>query len=344
MTLRITVSAPLSPEIRELFAHETRLVFAAYKQVRKMLRLPASQIEVVLPENFDAAVRHYWSGDDRHRDQYTSVREGGLLVGGKCLSQTEDSSRVVIVINPDPWHAHTDDPQAYLREFYLLAHELAHPVIERSRHVTGVYRGEGPLDTRFTGMGRGLGRLLYMEYVADRMADLVLGSVASTTRNGETQPAHYWDIGRECDVATLQSLLEQVSTTWPGTVNDYRNREISLDDMWISVGSSVQNALVYLTHVYAHADASSASDVLRTSPFADSPAVRLYLDEAWHTFVGTLRNLPYWCRLRDVPEVYEHAAVAGDILLRAVLAPLGIAGSDMPEGGYYLSVNEPLEN
>ncbi len=72
-------------------------------------------------------------------------------------------------------------------------------------------------------------------------------------------------------------------------------------------------------------------------------AVRLYFDAPWHSFVETLRDLPYLCRLRDLPEAYERAALGGDILLRAVLAPLGITGSDMPDGGFYLSVDEPLE-
>lgn len=154
-------------------------------------KLPTSTICLVLAEDFVTEVSRWlpaWTRADEG-EEFTTTREGGI-VAAKTLDQAGDCSDMVIVFDDSFWPHVDQDNRARAIAAPLADHKRAHPIIDRTRHVSGAMDGVLIPSATGTEIARSMGRIFVDEYRADRLADLVLGELR-TTRPDREMGAHH---------------------------------------------------------------------------------------------------------------------------------------------------------
>lgn len=340
----IVVRAPdLSTAAVEAFRADVSLATAAYDGLRERLGLPQSEVTAILAGDFASEVESHLPAAMRPEEGgiFTTAREGGVVVA-KNLDQRGDASEIIIVFDASFW-AHADQPDIRLSLVHVVAHELAHPVIERARYVSGAMDQVILPSITGTEVARSMARIMAGEYRADRLAELVLGSVVTIGADGETKPARTWYSTGARLLDNLVIVLGAAHPRWPDVVQAYREAEIPLEQMWGTVVSSIDQTLTAVVHTQAAVDAVPEElDVLQHPLVAELPAVRLYLAEPWMTFLAALRETPLLAPLAEVAEFEESVVSAGSGAIFEIWHRLGLTIEDRPGRQWSLWVNEPL--
>lgn len=335
MPLTIQLRTTRVPEEGRLeFRRQVRRVHWCISMIRREMKLPSPNVTLLLTDGFEDAVRSIGSCPG-----FSASREGGR-VAGKCLPQSSDWSSSIVVLDVEWWVSTTNVDKAL--QIALLAHEMAHPFIEHVRLATGAARpGESVGDGHWARNLKSDLVPLLNEYRADKVADVVLGMLVSSTRNGESIAASLWDLIGQDSVESLGDILRGAYPRWPRTVQDYREGWIDLQRMRDLLFPSVTSALVMLTHAQAHADAADQGEVLKTNELCNLPAVRLYLGQPWADFLPRLRTCSLLAR-GSFAECESSVLTAGEEMMAEVLASLGLRFSPLPDGQWFLHVGEPL--
>lgn len=338
MSLKISIAGKSLPEDdRRHFVLNARAIFRVYSHIRRSRRIPAMRLELLLTDDFVADVRRYMRPiGDAEGDQFTFERVGGQVLG-KVLPQTEDYSHALIVFDANFWL----QLDGFSRVF-CLAHELAHPILERVCHLSGTL--EGVIFPSFTGheVARSTCRIRAHEYAVDRLADLVLRNGVKALAEGSDEPLGYWELFGMRDMDVLAAALRDVHPLWPDTVQEYRKRRIDLATMWGRVATSVDQTLNYLGHVQAAADSAGALSPLEHEAIACLPAVRLYLAEPWARYVEALRRHPILPSVRKYLAMDREIRQVGEAAMLDIWGRLGLTPEEKPDRQWALWVKEPL--
>jgi hypothetical protein len=335
--LTFEIAPAIDTQAKETFEKDARFVWAVYQGLWEENAIPESEVRLVLSDDFTADVRRLIRPAAGGEPSFSPERVGGLAAA-KNLPQVPDYSEVAIVFDARHWVGQGDQPeQARVQQISLIAHELAHPPLERVLHVSGAIQEPSPT-AGGTEMLRNAARVIVNEYRADRVADVVMRELATTDGGAK---AGTWEAFGSRDCATLLEALTAAHPAWPDMVNAYRIRDLNLMRFLEKIFSAVGGTLVLLTHVQASADGAE-QDLLGAADFEPLPAVRLYIAEPWDVFMNELRGhrmLP-----RPDETIVDDAALsrAGEELQREILSRLGLTIDDLDHGAYYVHVAEPL--
>lgn len=338
VSLKISVAAQSLPEDdRHHFVLNARGIFRVYSHVRQSSRIPATRLELLLTDDFVDDVRRYMRPiADAEGDQFTTERVGGQVLG-KVLPQTQDYSHALIVFDANLWL----QLDGFSRVF-CLAHELAHPTLERVCHLSGAL--EGVIFPSVTGheLARSASRIRAHEYAVDRLADLVLRHGVKALAEGRDEPLGYWEMFGKRDIDVLAGALRDAYPLWPDTVQEYREWKIDLMTMWGRLARSIDQTLNCLGHIQAAADSAGARSPLEDEAIACLPAVKLYLAEPWARYIEALRRHPV------LPSVSRYLAMdreitrVGEAVMLDIWGRLGLTVEDKPNRQWALWVKEPL--
>lgn len=339
MTLSVLVRAPtVPPEAAEEFRLMARVIFRALAGQRTTLGIPASRITVVLADDFVAEVDRWipFGGD------YDAERAGGSRAIAKNLCQDADCSEVIIVFDAEPWRAPGDEVDRLFRAT-VVGHELIHPIQSRASYASGALDGvEIPSVTPHEGF-RSASRILANEYRADGLAEVVVGAMATVDVGGEIKPFATWFFRDRSYIDTLVAVLSAAHPKWPDLVQRYRDREISIDEMFYPLASDIDQTLTLLIHAQAFADAAGANMRLLELPeLASLPAVRLYLDGPLRPFTDLIRGAPLLTsltRTRDLEGEFSRVGLAAHM---EIYRRLGVRPRELPRPEIWIDVDEPM--
>ena len=341
----IEILAPSLPSaMTDLFASDVRFVEAVYEHVREDMGIPRPEVHVLLADDLTSEVNRL-STHARYGSPFASDRLGGV-VAGKNLDLAGDASRVAIVFDATLW-AGAELPENRLSLLHLVAHELAHPLIERARHASGALDGVLLPSVTGTEIARSMGRISSGEYRADRLAELVVGQLITVGVGAEqTRPGCTWDVIGDAWLTTLRSVLADAHPAWPDTVQAYREHRISLDAMWTTIVTAVDQTLTLLIHAQASADAADdlgvgVGDLLARPDLASLPAVTQWLAEPWAAYLDTMRTSPLLSTLEDTPTAEDEVIGSGTAAVVEIWERLGIRTVERDERQLELQVSDP---
>ena len=178
------------------------------------------------------------------------------------------------------WAADTQPVSPFGLE--LASHEMAHVMLGRARWVSGVLDGvEFPSVTPIE-VARSAVRTAVEEYRADILAGTVLGAAVSIAQDGKKRPARPGDfIGADGYRDQLALVLDTtVYPGWPDTVQRYRTRHLTLDQMWKQIAESTDQVLTLLGHCEAEAHFADERGAFKATTAAHRGA-QLYLLPMW---------------------------------------------------------------
>lgn len=333
MPIKVTVKSLQVPlESKRWFGQCARVVFREISTLRRRAGAPASWIEVLLVDNFEAEVRRL-SG----QQSFTMERAGGQ-VAAKCLPQTDDGSRILIVFDANNWVGLTEPGKA--TQIFFMAHELAHSLIGRIRVAAGLPLEESE-PTGGAELARHLSRTYAEEYWVQFLADVTVGAMVSTICDGQHTPVRGWDLLGERYMTTVFTVLHNAYPTWADTVDRYRHQEVDLETMWSIVGRAVHQTVVSLITAQAVADRAGVGNLHQLDFLAELPASRIYLTESWARFLQVLRDSSILCRAKDFREREEQILAAGERMLVEIWDKLGVRFSKLSGDQYWLGVTQP---
>lgn len=321
--LVLTSAAPLLSEaVFADFGAIAKLCHSCLEHVAKDSGLP-SRLELVLADDFKAEVLKRMR-DESAASRWQPERPLGR-VAAKNLAQDDNCDHVVIVFDAKDWvRGEAQDASRTLLQMSLVAHELAHPVLERIRVASGAAKGVIYPSVTPGELARSLSRTLTDEYFVDRIADIVVSHVFSKRQGDAKQPAFVWDLRRAEYTGTIHELFERAYTTLPGLVNAYRIRLLSLGDMWAQVVSETEQMLTMFIHARAHADAAGNDPLLGAPIIKELPFVRLYMADTLTPFLEQFRDTPPILPPKEWAEREARIVRAGEAAIKEMWRRLGL--------------------
>lgn len=247
--LGIEIVAPSLPGAAvDAFRTDVAFLSSVFDSLRSNLDLPSAAVRVVLADDFVGEVERHLRGPFRVEEggAFTTERVGGV-VAAKTLDQVGDASDFVIVFNASLW-TYATDPETRLTLAHLVAHELAHPIIDRTRHVSGVM--DGVLIPSVAGLeaAASMARIMVGEYRADRLADEVVSRYITASADGEVKPAFIWMTMADTYRENLESVLGRAHPSWPDIVQEYREWRMPLDQMYGTITSLLDQTMTAVVH------------------------------------------------------------------------------------------------
>lgn len=238
----------------------------------------AADVEIIVAADTAATIRSLDGQVHTVEDltNYSLERVAGI-VAAKTLFRDQGKSAAVIVLGGDLFTIADPQSPAVLLQLFVAGHELAHVLIDRTR------AGGGP-PMEATSLpweaSRWLARYAIEEYHADRIAEVLLGTFISVSREGQEEPvpASQTDIGVD-EQGWVRSAMDAVEDVTEG-IHRYRLVGNSiLESMWIESQTKTSQALIALAHGQAVADFSrEGSTTTVTSSLRDKcePLDRLW--------------------------------------------------------------------
>jgi hypothetical protein len=300
--------------------------------MQRDLGLPETTVTAILADNFVDEVNAAFSLSG----EYAQERVGGEAIG-KTVSLVADESAAAVIFDGTLWHR-SGSPDVEAFHLGILAHELAHPVLNHARAASGtihVVPAEPTPDEVLSDLARGLAD----EYRADCLADLSVGVVATMAVDGHQRPYHAWAMDANARLASVVEVLGAAKETWTGEVERFHRGELSGTALWMSVASSLYDALVPVIHAQAYADSAKAGvDILSLPEIAHLPAVRDCIAEPVGTLLTLLREHPILASLAETRTIEEEISRVGTEMLREILASLGITSAVGADGATVIRV------
>lgn len=133
----------MSQDNAQIFATDAQILFRIIGGLRQSSRIPASRVTVVLADDFARAVEQHYrphAGEEQPPSGWFSSERLAGKAAAKCLGKTGDAATMTIVFDSEQWQRADESPLRAEGMVYL-AHEFAHVVINRARHVSGAMAG-----------------------------------------------------------------------------------------------------------------------------------------------------------------------------------------------------------
>jgi hypothetical protein len=310
----------MDDEQRATFTADANAVHQVLDQIRRDASIPFTELSLVVADDFTASVRAHQRDPEQPFD---SERPFGR-VSAKNLAQDDVGERVVIVFDSRAW-ASQDAGYDRWQAIGTIAHELAHPILERARHASGVLDGV-TFPSHLPGeLARSISRIGFDEYRADEICDVVLASVSTKVVGGTASPAVTWDIEGPGWLKSVRDLYASLYPRLPDVVQSYRERRLDLLPMWREVLQQSEAIVTAFMHARAHADHSDAAvAILEAEEIRDLPFVRLYLSDTMPPYLEAVRTGPVLAPLSEYAAVDHQVVVAGEKMLREIWRRLGL--------------------
>jgi hypothetical protein len=217
------------------------------------LGIPSFDVTVVMASDFAgevSAVLRSVEGDNG--EVFTTERIGGAVTG-KCIPLADDYSDQVIVLDGTVCQVGDPDGQAWV--ISQLAHELTHVVIGRARHASGALQDVPRWSLNVVDRARNIARIVTEEYRVDLISSKILERFGTVTdQQGTTHPLTAYDLVGDTHRDELERTLDAtVHPGWPDTVQRYRERQLSLEELWRQMSLSTEGVLTLVAHTEAHA-------------------------------------------------------------------------------------------
>ncbi|GAA2030893.1 hypothetical protein GCM10009839_33420 [Catenulispora yoronensis] len=273
---------------------------------------------------------------------YDSQRLGGTAIA-KNIILDRQAARVRIVVNGALLAAGPDASVSPWAVF-LIAHELAHPILERRRRTSGALEREPEYPRTATEAARAFVRSALDELHADLMADIVLGHLWSVEIEGQdARPVRATDLevvlGQHLQVADV--LDSHVHPGWPDLVDAHRNWRLSVNDLYVRLFRETDQMLTLLGHAQAEATWLEQLGPLEAE-CSDHPGAQLYLADVWRRIMK-IRDESEFSTDPDVICEQDLAIVAeGEAAVLQMWQRLGLTFDIYEDRGMYIHVDEPL--
>jgi len=339
--LGIRIQAPsLSDPQRESFIADAKSVHAVLDDLRSRLLIPATDLELVVTDDFTATVRASQADSEEPFD----VERPFGLVSAKNLPQDDKSARVVIVFDARAWSGlNVAKGQDRWRALGLIAHELAHPILTRARWASGVLEGVAYPSHTPTELARSISRIGSDEYRADAIADIVLKTTTTKTVDGVSSPALIWDVMGQDYREGMRDLFRGLYPQLPDLVQAYRERRLDLEPMWREIVRQSEGIVTAFMHARAYADAADDIPLLDADEIRHLPAVTLYLADTMPPYIEAVRTGPMLAPLPEFAALDARVIRAGEGMLREIWRRLGLTFTEVPGSrNYEIHVAEPF--
>ncbi len=328
----------ISEETQREFIAVTEAMARLYNLMTQPLGIDPLEVECVLAEDFAAAVnaRAHGFGDADHPG-FTTERVGGVVVA-KNLPQVADESRIAIVFSADVWVNRFGEDA--IQKWTLVAHEIAHPVMSRTRSLSGVLDGVPFPSLTPTEVIRASARVDWDEFRADALADAIVQETAAIT-DPNIDPADV-RLAKTSVPATLAQVRIELSAAyplWADRVQTFRERKLGLTDLWVQTARDLSQLRTLIARMTGGMGIGSRE--LLPKDVRELPAYRLYFDNPWEEFIRVLRESPVLTRLDEHREVENRILALGDDSFRFALAALGLKAEDSADRSFAVYVKEP---
>lgn len=225
-----------------------------------------ANVEIIVAADIAATIQsldgHVHTVEDL--TSYALERVAGT-VAAKTLYRDQGKSAAVVVLGGDLFTIADPQSPAVLLQQFVAGHELAHVLIDRTRACGGPPMEATSLPWEAS---RWLARYSIEEYHADRVAEVLLGTFASVSKDGEDDPlpASQSDVGSD-EQGWVTSATDAVNDIAEG-IHRYRLVGNSiLETMWIESQTKTSQVLIALAHAQAVADfARDGSRATVTTP------------------------------------------------------------------------------
>lgn len=317
------------------FSFIVELVAKVYDDLRQRGGFPECQVEVLLSDQFvDDVKKHMKPLANSEEADFTPDRVGGVVVA-KNLAQEDDHSRVLIVFDASLWAG-----GATLENLLTIAHELAHPIIERARHASGSLDGVPSPSTTGGEVARAMSRIMAGEYWADRLACAALRGLAAAKVIDLPDTESYWTVVEDRYRAQLYDVCQAAHPSWPDLVQSYRMGEIDLTTLWVTIAAAIDQTLTLLVHAQALADDAQGPDLLSTPELSSLPAVILYLCH-WAEYLRVVRDRPLCSSFERFESLDREIVMAGESVTMRIWRCLGLTIEERENREWALWVSEP---
>jgi hypothetical protein len=234
---------------------------------------------------------------------YTTDRLGGTAVG-KNIPLNDDCSKSTVVMFAGPWMPGAE-ARGLAVGLNLLAHELAHSVLERLRVASGALEGVTFPSNSPRPAARSITRIAVDELRADRIADVVLSLSASKTVDEKEVPLHLSDTELFGPTSYREQLAELLVTRvypgWRDSVNEYRIRGITLEELMRRLVSEAGQMMTAIAHAQAEALSTPENGELFVPPAAGQPGAAL-IGSVWEEVMTVSAEHPF------IPDLHQFRA------------------------------------
>jgi hypothetical protein len=325
-------------DANEDFMAMVKAVGPAFGKVAELSGIDQLAVECILSADFikavEARMRRFGEDD---REAFTTERVGGFAIA-KNLPQAEDDSRIAIVFDARMWAG--IDGFARARKAAIMAHELAHPIMARVRRMSGALDGVVFPSVTLTEVARSNARIDWDEFRAEDIADMVLqGMVAAVEPGGGSRPLPLAEISLSGYVEQAKVQLGAAYPAWADRVQTYRERKMTLGDMWFQTLRDLDQMRTLLAMMMGCLGFESHEPV---DPAVSAlPAYKLYFGEPWEAYIGAIRRVPSITTPQNHREVERQILEAGEASFRRALMALGLTADDLPDRHCEVHVTEP---
>lgn len=313
--------------------------------IAESLDAPPVAVTTLVAGDFRAEVERAWAESDALEgnagQRYTADRVGGGIAVAKSIPMARDRSQFRVVI--DGAHLREPfDPHESAYVITLIAHELAHPLLDRLRWASGAMAEVFLPSHTPSELARSISRSALDELRADFVAGIVLGQMVSVTQqDGAPRSMTIADVvGEEQRLSVGEVLDDVVHPGWPDLVQSYRTHQIDLQRMWSTLVGQTEQVMILLAHVEAQALGTSRPGPLE-SEFANHQGARLYLGPTWRKILGAGGQslLPGLSEFREREYVLLRE---GEAAIIQMWGALGLTFEDLAEPRtFYIHIGKP---
>ncbi len=327
----------LAEEISEAFVEDAAVAYEAYDELRLSRGIPESDVDVVLTDDFVADVERF-SGD----------REGAFLT--YSWDRDGDQGRPGILVDADAWgELGADTASAFGSAFtiYTIGQHLGSLLVRGARRAGGVPAiGFDPTPERPNPSGRliayDLSRKASGAYRAVGLGYGILGRAVELSASVDTGIVD--EFARAMAASAVDSLatdLNGLYPVWPDAVQEYRETGSGLGEMFMGIVADMDPYLRQIANTQAHADTAGLPDYFEQEPFSSVRAVQLYLGAPWAGFANFLRSRPVLPDLDEIAGYEAEVLAAGEAMVRAIWASLGLTVPEHHDGRLEVRVSTP---
>lgn len=342
MTFSTESDSTFVPELGPQLDGYVKQVGGVISQFAEAAGCPDVSVTVVWvsDDDFAAAVQVALDGAESSSPPFTTDRLGGSVMA-KNISTKDDHSVVTIVMNTQ-FAAPSGHGAAHA--FFLLAHEMVHPLLSRLRTASGALDGVVFPSYTPVEMARSMTRTVIDEMRADLVANALLGGVFTCDLpSGGARELTMADLLRDIHSETFGDVLrDHVWPGWPDAVERYRHHDLSLQDLLRHLLEGTDQTLTLLAHTEACARSGGDPDLY---PFAADRAEHrgsvLYLREMWEALMDADAEFPMLPSLAEFREAEAAVLDAGEAAILAMWGRLGLTFDSGPDRGFHAHVTSP---
>jgi hypothetical protein len=295
-----------------------------------------SPVRWVICDDFTAEVAAHL--DPSGAASYTGGRVGGE-VAAKTMADAANSGYAIYLNGPQLCDG--DEVHNMASLIFLIAHELTHVLQYDTRSISPTDQIDRSTIRR---AARQLGRYAIDEYRADTTGFTLLAHVASVTdqSTGDTRPAGPLDTFALGHLAGFEDALAGMYPRLAGTVEDYQNHRMTLEDLLNVVIPFTDQFVTLAAHWHAVCGGLEISDPWIMGEIATSSATELYAKPLWTPFEAYLNERLVLPGPADIGSYDADVVALSEVTVLAFWEKLGITIEDLPSGDEYVHVADPV--